>query len=148
MTYSDPQTDLCKNILSGPAFVSCQNLIDTNPFINACVKDMCYCNSSTSCLCSTISEYSRQCAHAGGNPQQWKTAQLCGKNSNLYLYIFKLWLIYTVYVRITVSQLYFFFWGVEQQKHALSTWSIKNVVVPVQTPAATLREAKCVTITA
>ncbi|GLD58793.1 mucin-5B-like protein [Lates japonicus] len=74
------QTDLCENLLSGPAFLSCQNLIDTASFIKACVQDLCKCNSnSTSCLCSAISEYSRQCAHAGGNPQQWKTAQLCAR---------------------------------------------------------------------
>ncbi|XP_041853996.1 mucin-2-like [Melanotaenia boesemani] len=74
------QTDLCKNLLTGPAFLSCQNLINTDLFIKACMKDMCNCNSnSTSCICSTVSEYSRQCAHAGGTPQQWKTAQLCGK---------------------------------------------------------------------
>ncbi|XP_041853997.1 mucin-5AC-like [Melanotaenia boesemani] len=74
------QTDLCKNLLTGPAFLSCQNLINTDLFIEACMRDMCNCNSnSTSCICSTVSEYSRQCAHAGGTPQQWKTAQLCGK---------------------------------------------------------------------
>ncbi|KAK5867275.1 hypothetical protein PBY51_011782 [Eleginops maclovinus] len=72
------QTDLCSNLLSGPAFLSCRNLIDMDSFIGACVKDLCRCNSTTTCLCSTISEYSRQCAHAGGKPHKWKTAELCG----------------------------------------------------------------------
>ncbi|XP_075327292.1 mucin-5AC [Odontesthes bonariensis] len=58
----------------------CQSRIDTDSFIEACKKDICYCNSnSTSCYCSTVSEYSRQCAHEGGKPQQWKTKQLCAK---------------------------------------------------------------------
>ncbi|XP_068458542.1 mucin-5B-like [Clinocottus analis] len=73
------QKDLCANLLTGPAFLNCQTLIDTNSFIEACVKDLCRCNNRTSCLCSTTSEYSRQCAHAGGVPQQWKTTQLCAK---------------------------------------------------------------------
>ncbi|KAM4618231.1 mucin-5B-like [Polymixia lowei] len=74
------QTSLCKQVLSGPAFSSCKDLIDTDSFVEACIKDLCQCSSnSTSCLCPTISEYSRHCAHAGGKPQSWKTAQLCAK---------------------------------------------------------------------
>ncbi|KAM8892228.1 uncharacterized protein AB9W97_012349 [Spinachia spinachia] len=73
------QKALCEDLLTGSAFLDCQKLIDTDSFIEACVKDLCRCNSSSWCLCSTTSEYSRQCAHAGGVPQQWKTAQLCEK---------------------------------------------------------------------
>uniref|UniRef100_A0A3P9PDZ3 VWFD domain-containing protein n=1 Tax=Poecilia reticulata TaxID=8081 RepID=A0A3P9PDZ3_POERE len=69
---------LCKKLLSGPEFKSCRKLIDSGSFMEACVKDYCYCNSNSSaCLCSTVSEYARQCAHAGGQPKQWKTKQLC-----------------------------------------------------------------------
>ncbi|KAM4573320.1 mucin-2-like isoform 1-T7 [Odontesthes bonariensis] len=74
------KTDLCENLLTGSAFHSCQSRIDTDSFIEASKKDICYCNSnSSSCYCSTVSEYSRQCAHEGGKPQQWKTKQLCAK---------------------------------------------------------------------
>lgn len=76
--WFDLQNDLCRSLLAAPAFQSCQNLIDADSFTKACMEDLCHCNSS-SCLCSTISEYSRQCAHAGGEPQKWKTSELCGK---------------------------------------------------------------------
>ncbi|XP_068168185.1 mucin-2-like [Antennarius striatus] len=72
--------DLCQDMLTGPAFLSCHQLIPTDLFIEACVSDMCHCTSSnSSCLCSTVTEYSRECAHAGGQPHSWKYAQLCAK---------------------------------------------------------------------
>ncbi|XP_013869071.1 mucin-2 [Austrofundulus limnaeus] len=72
--------DICKKLLNGPAFSSCWDLIITDAFIEACTADLCSCKGSSSCLCSTVSEYSRQCAHAGGRPQQWKTEKLCAKS--------------------------------------------------------------------
>ncbi|XP_028285773.1 mucin-5AC-like [Parambassis ranga] len=76
----EKQKERCKKTLSGPEFKGCRDLIDTNSFVEACRMDLCYCgNSSVSCLCSTMSEYSRQCAHAGGEPEIWKNQQICKK---------------------------------------------------------------------
>nr|XP_057931090.1 mucin-2-like [Doryrhamphus excisus] len=77
-TCSKTQRSICETAVSGPAFLSCQDLIDRDAFVEACMKDLCNCNGSTPCLCSTMSEYSRQCAHAGGEPQEWN-AHLCAK---------------------------------------------------------------------
>ncbi|XP_060796693.1 mucin-5AC-like, partial [Neoarius graeffei] len=74
-------TSVCEQLLSGPAFSDCKNLVSLNYFVKACELDMCQCNSNSTnlCLCSTISEYSRQCVHAGGKPSQWRTEQFCPK---------------------------------------------------------------------
>uniref|UniRef100_A0A8C4T9V2 Mucin-5AC n=1 Tax=Erpetoichthys calabaricus TaxID=27687 RepID=A0A8C4T9V2_ERPCA len=68
-------------ILSSPVFAGCNALVSIDPFVQACVKDMVDCvkDKNSSCLCYTVSEYTRQCTHAGGQPQNWRTAEFCPK---------------------------------------------------------------------
>ncbi|XP_061102940.1 mucin-5AC-like [Conger conger] len=75
-------TPVCEQLFSSPAFSSCKDLLAMEPFVEACVIDLCHRDnrSSASYLCDTISEYSRQCVHAGGRPQQWRTVQFCSKS--------------------------------------------------------------------
>uniref|UniRef100_A0A3Q2WWL0 VWFD domain-containing protein n=1 Tax=Haplochromis burtoni TaxID=8153 RepID=A0A3Q2WWL0_HAPBU len=75
------EVPVCQIIFAWNAFDSCQGLIETESFIDACKEDLCSCVSNdTSCVCATMSEYSRQCAHAGGTPGQWKNPDFCGKS--------------------------------------------------------------------
>ncbi|XP_038855714.1 mucin-5B-like [Salvelinus namaycush] len=73
--------EFCQQLFSSAAFSSCANYLDMDSFIKTCLADLCHCDNSTNsfCLCNTISEYSRQCVHAGGKPQQWRTEQFCYK---------------------------------------------------------------------
>ncbi|XP_062405931.1 mucin-5B-like [Sardina pilchardus] len=75
-------TSVCEHLLSSPAFESCKAVVNVDSFIKVCARDLCLCaNSSDSfCLCGTISEYSRQCIHAGGKPGEWRTEQFCSKS--------------------------------------------------------------------
>ncbi|OCT83948.1 hypothetical protein XELAEV_18022087mg [Xenopus laevis] len=72
---------VCEEHLTHPAFADCQSLLKTESFIQACMLDMCSCGQSQDafCLCSTISEFSRQCSHAGGRPGIWRTETFCSK---------------------------------------------------------------------
>eukprot|EP00073_Rattus_norvegicus_P020333 XP_006230670.1 PREDICTED: mucin-5B isoform X1 [Rattus norvegicus] len=65
---------ICRHILLGPAFAECIALVDVNVYLDACVQDLCRCPT---CPCATFAEYSRQCAHAGGHPQNWRRSDLC-----------------------------------------------------------------------
>ncbi|XP_052339014.1 mucin-5AC-like isoform X47 [Oncorhynchus keta] len=73
--------EFCQQLFSSAAFSSCTNYLDNDAFVETCLADLCHCDNSTNsfCLCNTISEYSRQCVHAGGKPQQWRTEQFCYK---------------------------------------------------------------------
>ncbi|KAM5248547.1 mucin-5B [Ctenodactylus gundi] len=68
------EEDICRRTLLGPAFAECNALVDANVYVAACVQDLCRCPT---CPCATFAEYSRQCAHAGGQPQNWRGPNLC-----------------------------------------------------------------------
>uniref|UniRef100_A0A3P8U5C0 VWFD domain-containing protein n=1 Tax=Amphiprion percula TaxID=161767 RepID=A0A3P8U5C0_AMPPE len=71
---------ICEEMLRSESRSSCTKLINPAPYIQACVQDMCSCTNSSEdfCVCSTLSEFSRQCSHAGGEPPSWRTPQFCG----------------------------------------------------------------------
>ncbi|VFV33956.1 mucin-5b precursor [Lynx pardinus] len=65
---------ICHRTLLGPAFSDCNTLVDPAVYVAACTQDLCRCPD---CPCATFAEYSRQCAHAGGQPQNWRGPDLC-----------------------------------------------------------------------
>ncbi|KAG5196708.1 hypothetical protein JEQ12_011394 [Ovis aries] len=65
---------VCRSTLLGPAFAPCHGLVDAEVYVAACTQDLCRCPT---CPCATFAEYSRQCAHAGGQPQNWRGPDLC-----------------------------------------------------------------------
>ncbi|KAL8169991.1 UNVERIFIED_CONTAM: hypothetical protein K2H54_061449 [Gekko kuhli] len=69
----------CEALLTAPAFEDCKSRLNLEQYIRACMQDRCACEQveDSFCLCSTISEYSRQCSHSGGKPQDWRTPQFC-----------------------------------------------------------------------
>ncbi|XP_061532007.1 mucin-2 [Phycodurus eques] len=71
----------CNQLLLSESWSPCTQLIDPAPYAQACVEDMCGCNNHTNdtCVCSTLSEFSRQCSHAGGVPPNWRTPLFCAK---------------------------------------------------------------------
>ncbi|KAM6159453.1 mucin-5B [Rhynchocyon petersi] len=66
--------DICYHVLLGAAFAQCNTLVDPEPYVTSCAQDLCLCPN---CPCATFTEYSRQCAHAGGQPQNWRSPSLC-----------------------------------------------------------------------
>uniref|UniRef100_A0A663M7D3 Mucin 2, oligomeric mucus/gel-forming n=1 Tax=Athene cunicularia TaxID=194338 RepID=A0A663M7D3_ATHCN len=74
--------DECERLLTSSAFADCRLRLNLEIYIQACMQDKCACNGheDSFCLCSTISEYSRQCSHAGGRPGEWRTQYFCPKS--------------------------------------------------------------------
>ncbi|RXN22576.1 intestinal mucin [Labeo rohita] len=79
------QTSVCQQYLSSTGFADCHNVMEMSSFEKACVDDLCQCYGNHDCLCNTLTEISRQCTHAGGKPETWRTEQLCPKTCPLNL---------------------------------------------------------------
>nr|XP_055128349.1 mucin-5B [Symphalangus syndactylus] len=71
---------ICHRTLLGPAFAECHALVDSAAYLAACAQDLCRCPT---CPCATFVEYSRQCAHAGGQPRNWRRPELCPRTCPL-----------------------------------------------------------------
>ncbi|XP_040183621.1 mucin-5AC-like isoform X3 [Rana temporaria] len=71
---------ICETALLSASFSSCHSLVAVEQYIETCEQDLCQCKDITQCLCNTFAEYSRQCAHAGGHPENWRTKDLCPKS--------------------------------------------------------------------
>uniref|UniRef100_A0A672KWF9 Mucin-2-like n=2 Tax=Sinocyclocheilus grahami TaxID=75366 RepID=A0A672KWF9_SINGR len=72
----------CADLLKDEKWSSCSRVLNREPYIKACTNDICLRqpedeDTNTSALCATLSEYSRQCSHAGGTPPSWRTANFC-----------------------------------------------------------------------
>ncbi|NXW85762.1 MUC5A protein, partial [Alopecoenas beccarii] len=78
---TDNFDDICQKTLTSSAFAECNDLVDVTEYIMVCQDDLCRSEESknASCICDTFAEYSRQCAHAGGHPLNWRTSKLCPK---------------------------------------------------------------------
>lgn len=69
----------CERLLTSTAFEDCQARVPVELYVRACMQDRCACPQDGACECSTLAEFSRQCSHAGGRPENWRTASLCPK---------------------------------------------------------------------
>ncbi|XP_075044694.1 mucin-5B-like [Mixophyes fleayi] len=80
---------MCLQQLKNSKWTMCNRLVKTDPYVDAYMLDMCLCNAtekySAFCLCTTIAEYSRQCAVAGGRPPEWRSQTMCYKPCPLNL---------------------------------------------------------------
>uniref|UniRef100_A0A8D0GKT0 Uncharacterized protein n=1 Tax=Sphenodon punctatus TaxID=8508 RepID=A0A8D0GKT0_SPHPU len=73
----------CTKILS--RLGNCSTTVTFDDYVDTCTEDMCSCNKKpssqsnnvSSCLCSTLSQYSRDCIVKGGNPGKWRTKGFC-----------------------------------------------------------------------
>ncbi|XP_063464101.1 mucin-5AC [Pan paniscus] len=70
---------ICEELLHGQLFSGCVALVDVGSYLEACRQDLCFCEDTDllSCVCHTLAEYSRQCTHAGGLPQDWRGPDFC-----------------------------------------------------------------------
>ncbi|KAG8182111.1 hypothetical protein JTE90_018382 [Oedothorax gibbosus] len=65
------------NVLKSPAFTPCHRTVSPKPYYNSCYLDAGECRPRDRCYCETLTAYARQCARAGKELGDWRTATGC-----------------------------------------------------------------------
>ncbi|XP_077870073.1 uncharacterized protein LOC100366685 [Saccoglossus kowalevskii] len=68
--------ELCKE-LTESNFAVCHSVMDPTPFYNACREDVCKCNASSGCECSSYEAYARECARNNVVEMEWRNQSRC-----------------------------------------------------------------------
>ncbi|XP_053908647.1 IgGFc-binding protein-like [Cuculus canorus] len=56
---------------------SCHHLVDPNPYLQACLHDLCLAEGDTRVLCRSIQSYVDACQDAGATIQAWRRPSFC-----------------------------------------------------------------------
>ena len=82
------------NVLRGPEFSACHDVVSPSPYIADCIFDYCHCSSSQreACFCESLEAYAKACAANGIVLNKWR-ALYCRKlqtSINLYIQLIKI----------------------------------------------------------
>ncbi|XP_078587904.1 uncharacterized protein LOC144868986 isoform X4 [Branchiostoma floridae x Branchiostoma japonicum] len=69
---------ICNVLIGNAAFAPCHAVVDPNPYLDACVTDLCNCDYAVrgDCQCEALTQYSRACAHRR-IVLDWRQPELC-----------------------------------------------------------------------
>lgn len=75
--------DQCTSIIKSDKFKPCHPLIDSEPFVENCIYDMCEYDSMESTLCDNVEAYAQACQSTGVTIS-WRNATFCREWSSSY----------------------------------------------------------------
>lgn len=69
---------------AGP-FADCLDVVDSDPYYETCIYDLCAMLPDDSMLCNHFEQYAQACRNSGERPGDWRaTRNQCGKHKQDY----------------------------------------------------------------
>ena len=73
----------CKKLIDAPEFQVCHSLVSPDPYFKRCIDVLFSCKNKQDCLCSILTEYSRECGRMG-KVLDWRQNLCCKFLINIF----------------------------------------------------------------